>query len=442
RGPVRLVLHAEKTKKQCVVITVLPTVTVVNCLPCPLSIQAVLPRQQAGRRRRRLRSHSQIGDWSDVLESGVVPTAQATNLHTLEVGDGARLSLRIAYHEWSPPSTTRAVLPSGEEELREGTWARQQYMFELPTVSGDGGFLELQCQFEPYVSVACPAVRLYVYCTHWLMDRSGLSLGFGDGDKHWLSVPREKLSTVPTGASSCSGGAAGTSSRRKISSRGDLEESWALGTEGLALCNAKDDEIRVAVPKGWGGGGSGDGAATSGSGIGDYGDHYHAGYKSNVWSDVLTVTNGSSGVFQVKGTRGEIYELALKAKACPGTFRRTTQVTVIPRYCILNLLEDENIWLKQPGASDSSAISIPPGGRVPWHWMANGGRSSCGGVRVRTKDTAWSYGDVMIDQVGTTALHIPFFGEKEDVGWESRGYADGSNMNMHEAVEGGTRDSG
>lgn len=199
---------------------------------------------------------------------------------------------------------------------------------------------------------------------------------------------------------------AGSPNRRQINTREDLDDTWALGNEGLALCNAPEEEIILAVPEG-----AGFGRAVRDAG-GDSNDDGFLGHTPDAWSKELAVTTGSSGVFQVDGTQGEVYELALRAETCPGTFRRTTLVTVVPRYCIVNLLEDESIWLKQPGAPDSDAVSISPGERLPWHWV-RGGKSSKGGVRVRTAQTAWSYGDVMIDRVGTTALHVPSRPEDE-----------------------------
>ncbi|CAN0574343.1 unnamed protein product, partial [Ectocarpus sp. 12 AP-2014] len=69
---------------------------------------------------------------------------------------------------------------------------------------------------------------------------------------------------------------------------------------------------------------------------GGYGDDGFGSFTRDAWSDELDVPGGANGVFQVKGTQGEIFELALRAEVCPGTFRRTTQVTVIPRYCVVN----------------------------------------------------------------------------------------------------------
>lgn len=601
---VRLAVHAETTPEGCVVVTVLPPVTVVNCLPCPLRFRVLVPPVEVGggsagiggglQRRDSATSGSRAPVPVRMLETGRVPTGETACLHTLEVGDGARVSLTIAHHGWSAPDM---LLPATREELRAGLWAKRQTVFKLPCGGGGGGFLEVRCHFEPRVGPACPALRLHVYCSHWLVDRSGLRLGFGVSEKRRLSAPLVRpgdgadkehedhgvgdaavlrsaqqqqvhvspvdqlscvsnkgvmLSTARAGAplytdreyvwkadslprslrgatmirtacsdkhnnsqhflrfrvleastvhvlfdrrcqsppgwlnsggfrlttmrahvnhalsrgrsancpfvvwsrdaaagswvnlggnmaskadtmyvvivteedvavnvtaTSAAGDAAAT--KRKITTRDDLDNSWAIGTEGLAMCNSPEGRVRVAVPEG---------AGTAGGR--DYGGDGFVGHTRDSWSDDLDVPAGTHGVFQVDGTRGEVYELAVRAESCPGTFRRTTQVTVVPRYCVVNLLDGESIWLKQPGAPDSSAVAVPPGGRLPWHWM--GGREKGAGVRVKTAETAWSYGDVVIDRVGTTALHIPFFGEDEHLDGQYRGQAGGPPMKMPE----------
>ncbi len=598
---IRLVLHAETTPEGCVVMAVLPPVTVVNALPCSLSFRAFLPAASAGG-----------SSAARMLETGRVPTSETAYLHTVEVGDGARFSVKISHHGWS---AAESLLPPTREELRSGRWANRIVTFKLPCSRGDGGagpgaggrggdgHLEIVCHCEPRVGTSCPAVRMQMYCTHWLVDRSGLRLGFGVSEKRRLPVPvvrrkaallqeeegsesgeaqsplqvhvspveqlscanttgvvvstatvggplytdREytfkddslprkflgatmirtacadkanglqhflrfrvvEASTVhvlfdrrcpsppgwltsgfrltstrvhvahttskgkkaecpfvvwsrdapagswinlggnkapkagtmylvvvteedvalPSGLASSAGASSPSSSgiiKRKISSREDLMESWTLGTEGLSLCNSPKERVRVAVPEGAGRG------IDAGGGV--YGDDGFGGYTRDAWSDELDVPGGANGVFQVKGTRGEVYELALRAEACPGTFRRTTQVTVIPRYCVVNLVRGESIWLKEPGAPESSAVCVPPGGRLPWHWML--GESKNAGVQVKTEGTAWSYGDVVINRVGTTALHIPFFGEDEDLDGQYRGQAGGPPMKMPETFGG------
>ena len=569
---IRLVVHAETTAEGNVVMTVLPPVTVVNALPCSLSFRAFLPAASAGGSASPSSGATAKRSAPRTLETGRIPTAETACLHTVEVSDGAKFSIKIAYHGWS---AAESLLPPTREELRAGRWADRLVTFKLPCSRGNGGagpdsgglggegYLEVTCNFEPRFGASCPALRLHVFCTHWLVDRTGLRLGFGVSEKRRLPVPvmpreeafsqneeeseaREAQPTLqahvsPVDQLSCANTAGavvstalvggllytdrdfvfqdgslprtfrgatmirtacsdkGNSSQhflrfrvveastvhilfdrrctsppfwltlgfnltntrvtgkgenaecpfvvwnrnapagswvtlggnkaqgadamylvvvteedvallmksagapssdaimRKISSRDDLMDSWTLATEGLSLCNSPDERIWVAVPE-------------------------RAG-RGDAWSDELHVPGGENGVFQVKGTQGEVYELALRAEVCPGTFRRTTQVTVIPRYCVINLLNGENIWLKEPGAPESSALCVPPGGRLPWHWML--GANKHAGVRVRTEGTAWSYGDVVIDRVGTTALHIPFVGQDEDLDEEHKGRAGG-----------------
>ena len=571
---IRLVVHAETTVEGCVVMTVLPPVTVVNALPCSLSFRAFLPAALAMGLGPSSTGTTAKPSAPRTLEMGTVSTAETAYLHTVEVGDDAKFSIKIAHHGWS---AAESLLPPTCEELRAGRWADRVVTFKLPCSRGDvdpgpdaggiggDGYLEMTCNFEPRFGASCPALRLQVFCTHWLVDRTGLQLGFGVSEKRRLPVPVmpsevafalqegvsevreaqpslqshvspvEQLSCASTGGAvvstamvggllytdsdfifqdnslprtflgatmirtACSdknnnsqhflrfkvaeastvhvlfdrrctsppfwltlgfdlttthvtskvenaecpfvvwsrntpagswvnlGGnkaqgadamylvvvteedvalivkSAGASLptsgviKRKISSREDLMDSWTLGTEGLSLCNSPEERVRVAVPEGGG--------------------------RGDAWSDELHVPGGENGVFQVKGTHGQVYELALRAEACSGTFRRTTQVTVIPRYCVVNLLSGENIWLKEPGAPESSAICVPPGGRLPWHWMLGGNTHA--GVRVKTEGTSWSYGDVVIDRVGTTALHIPFVGQDEGLDEKHKEHAGG-----------------
>ena len=573
---VKLVVHAESKSEGCVLVTVLPPVTVVNALPCPVSFHASLPQSSAE------------GDHSSrpkVIEAGKIPTAETAYLHSPEVGDGAELSAKISRHGWS--GTVR-LLATSLENLRLGDWAKGETVLDMPCI-GSEGLLRIRCQYEALVRPSCPALKLTLFCSHWLVDRSGLRLGFGVSEKKRLPVPAEGASkeeeddaateaelqpketgvhvspvnsvscaseggTVVTTATvggllysdreytfkadslpekmrgatmirtSCSdkrndsqfylrfrvaeastvhvlydrrcssppewltsefratsmrvkvshktkkgkvaecplgawtrsapagswvnlGGnkahkadtmylvviteedlaipleAAAATIKRTINSREDLEESWAIGTEGLSLCNSPEEIMRVAVPEGAGLGGGGDGG-----GVG-----FHDEFTKDAWSDELDVPPGTQGVFKVKGTRGEMYELALRSELCPGLFRRTTQVTVVPRYCLVNLLADEKILLKERGAPDASAVSVPPGGRIPWHWLqGNRGKAE---VSVRTEGTAWSYGDIVIDSVGTTALHLPFFSENEEMDEQHRGQAGGPPMKQAETFD-------
>ncbi|CAN0314533.1 unnamed protein product, partial [Discosporangium mesarthrocarpum] len=64
------------------------------------------------------------------------------------------------------------------------------------------------------------------------------------------------------------------------------------------------------------------------------------------------------------------------------------QVTVVPRYCVVNLLEDQAVWLRQPGSPLSTAVEVDPGGRLPWHWPS---KNEPKGLLLHTAGAAWSY---------------------------------------------------
>ncbi|CAM9838681.1 unnamed protein product, partial [Ectocarpus fasciculatus] len=188
---IKLAVHSETTAEGCVVMTVLPPVTVVNALPCPLSFRAFLPAAAA-------RAPAAQPSGARLLEAGRVQTAETAYLHTLEVGDGAKFGIKIGHHQWS---SALQLLPLTREELRAGRWATRGVTFKLPCSRDDGGgsgggggggdrgHLEIRCLFEPRVGASCPALRLHVFCTHWLVDRSGLRLGFGVSERRRLPVP-------------------------------------------------------------------------------------------------------------------------------------------------------------------------------------------------------------------------------------------------------------
>ncbi|CAM9746353.1 unnamed protein product, partial [Discosporangium mesarthrocarpum] len=173
---IRMVVHTEATAERCVVVTVLPPVSVTNSLPCPLRFQVV----------------SAQGGSDSVVEYGVVPTAETADLHKVRLGGGPRLSARLAYHEWSSP---QELLRANPKAVRGGGGGKQLVTFRLPCK--EGGFLDLHGCFEPLLSPTCPASRLEIYCrqaapfspNHWLIDRSGLGLRFGIKKHQLLPAP-------------------------------------------------------------------------------------------------------------------------------------------------------------------------------------------------------------------------------------------------------------
>jgi SHR-binding domain of vacuolar-sorting associated protein 13 len=81
-----------------------------------------------------------------------------------------------------------------------------------------------------------------------------------------------------------------------------------------------------------------------------------------------------------------------------------TQVTVVPRFCVVNLLRDAPLSLRQKGAMSDSPLIIPPGERAPWHWPDQRSEKT---VEICGPGTSWSFGSVDIARVGSTALLLP-----------------------------------
>jgi hypothetical protein len=57
------------------------------------------------------------------------------------------------------------------------------------------------------------------------------------------------------------------------------------------------------------------------------------------------------------------------SNATPPLFLRPTlQITVVPRFCVVNLLRDGPLLLRQRGAHTADPLCIAPGAHAPWHW--------------------------------------------------------------------------
>ncbi|KAG5176382.1 hypothetical protein JKP88DRAFT_265414 [Tribonema minus] len=204
--------------------------------------------------------------------------------------------------------------------------------------------------------------------------------------------------------------------RCEISSMSDeLESAWTDGTQGLFICHGGDGEVSL-----WGGlrmGGGGDSCS---------------------WSDLISTAGGQEGVFAVKAGNG-LYELALQSENMPGRFRHCTKVcswqrladplaalccvanaavdaagsmftlhpnwvTIVPRFCVVNLLRDGPLLVRQAGAHTASPLCVQAGAHSPWHWPEGRGEKV---VELRAMGSDWSLDALDISRVGSTALLLP-----------------------------------
>ncbi|CAM9261100.1 unnamed protein product, partial [Phaeothamnion confervicola] len=196
--------------------------------------------------------------------------------------------------------------------------------------------------------------------------------------------------------------------------RTEMDTAWVRGDRGLLICNPGSKQLSVIVPDlppsdaaGMGGGGGGALVVRPPSG-----GHGGGGSSVEAWSKELDVAAGQSGTFDIESPGGRVYELAIRSRPCPAVFSRShKQVTIVPRFVLVNLLDDEPVLVKQQRTDDTDAIAVPPGGRRPWHWPSTNERS----VKLRTPSTAWSFAKVPLDQVGSTAMHLPFYGADDEL---------------------------
>lgn len=122
------------------------------------------------------------------------------------------------------------------------------------------------------------------------------------------------------------------------------------------------------------------------------------------------------------------YHLAFSTTQLPGVFKTTQLVTLIPCYCIVNCL-DEFIEVRQMGAlkltskskeGDFSDLLFPSGpvdltpskmkctipgqSTVGWH---SSDTTKGTAVQIRSNSSAWSFGTVDFNEIGTTVLLVP-----------------------------------
>ena len=85
----------------------------------------------------------------------------------------------------------------------------------------------------------------------------------------------------------------------------------------------------------------------------------------------------------------------------PGLFRETAIVKVMPRYAIVNCM-DEPVELCQQNQFGRT-LCVPPYLAVPWH-RANVTHSA--NVRLKFGDYPWTLGSVDIDEIGSTDIML------------------------------------
>lgn len=156
-------------------------------------------------------------------------------------------------------------------------------------------------------------------------------------------------------------------------------KSWTEGGHGLGLFHSHNDLISVGI------------------------------LHDKVWSNGININtnNGapSQGYFEISDwSTNHVYQLSYKIERMPGLFHHTQVVTVMPRYCIVNCMNEPLIVAQRGLPAANKGFVIKPYHVEPWH-KQDGALGNV--LHFRTQSTAWSLGAVDINEGGSSVLHLP-----------------------------------
>ena len=158
-----------------------------------------------------------------------------------------------------------------------------------------------------------------------------------------------------------------------------LGDSWLQGKGGVTMFFSDDRRAKVGFSAEHGG--------------------------SAAWSEALSLdlrsTSSQSGTLEV-ARADKCYQLYYSVRALPGMFSDTALVTLMPRFCILNCM-DERLSFRQYG-SEEGLLSIEPYQFCPWHKSSAKLGSK---IQLRSRSSQWSYGGFDINEVGASAFLLP-----------------------------------
>lgn len=125
------------------------------------------------------------------------------------------------------------------------------------------------------------------------------------------------------------------------------------------------------------------------------------------WSDRINVDTRINSVtkasFEIACHRSNItYQLSYSMQNLPGIFQKTQLIEFMPKYCIVNCM-DESLFVAQKGSNKHLEFHshLPEG----WHKIDNRLGTE---IKFRTQSTIWSLGAVDINDIGSSVLYIPY----------------------------------
>lgn len=127
------------------------------------------------------------------------------------------------------------------------------------------------------------------------------------------------------------------------------------------------------------------------------------GGRASSSSDItLKILPSEKGPFEIVDRESNIgWQLAYSVVPMPGVFKRTKVVSIIPRYCIANCM-DQALEIRQKGTK--KAITVQPFTSQGWHKSHASGTSE---VFFRSPSSSWSKGALDINELGTYEVMLP-----------------------------------
>lgn len=153
-----------------------------------------------------------------------------------------------------------------------------------------------------------------------------------------------------------------------------MQATWLYGGNGLTMFYTDSNKISIGAVRG------------------------------TAWCEQVNtkLLSSSKGLFEILDKRSKKgYQLAYSVSYMPGIFRRTQVVAIMPRFCIVNCM-DEPIEIRQ--TSTLETLFVEPFHAEGWH-KNDATRNTL--VQLRSQSSMWSFGSVDVNEVGTSVLLLP-----------------------------------
>lgn len=391
-----------------------PVLKLVNLLPCALECQFGELVNGGGSVRKNADIRPILGKKDSaakrvaLCETLNVEPGKESSCIALTPWKKPHISLRVPGYEWSAwhrivnrkPNDDTWRPPDEEEDFHLSSKGDGEYKtcVRFDRLISGGDCLNVVLSVE---SGHCPTIR--VYSQFWILDKTGFGCRFAEGFSDILSsspdVDTSRRSHLLPGEAKVS------SFRREFRLAG---HEWSVGMCGMTMYFSRRETLTLAIE----------------SGCKERNISAETRRVKSKWVSPLDISNVvPKTVFSVEEANGpRQFELCISVTVCPGLFKRTRLITLVPRYQIVNLLHRE-LLVAQDGCLSAASV-IPSQSSVPFHW-AN--RSSALKLRLGApsvqdkvkgsyvKSRCWTIGCIRADRVGISSIRLPTGGNNTRV---------------------------